>query len=157
MIRAGSIFTGDRLVSMVVGVFQDSSALKPIVASLQSMGVDLERLRAVCCDEVPTELASTGVQYVWIGDVERSAAGGIMTDGGGTSVPGSSSRTPTSIDGDQMLEALSEMAVPDGRTDDYARMIEKGQLVVAYPTLGVDGKALRQLFSSNGAQTVEEF
>jgi len=142
-------------VGMVVGTFQDSTALKPVVDSLNASGVDIDRLRVLTYDEVPTELASTDIQFVWIGDVERASSPGEM--GTGTGIPGqSSNRSPNEVHGDELLECLSELAIPDGRTDDYARAVEKGSLIIGYPTRP-DTPDLRALFLSAGATTVEEF
>ena len=143
---------------MVVGIFPDAAALGKVVDGLRDAGVDLERLRVLACDEIPTELATTGVQYVWIGDVNRPGPGGIMTDGGGTSVPDTGGGpTSTGIFDGEVLEELSELAVPDGRTDEYARAVECGSLVVGYPNIGVDAETLRSLYSASGATSVEEF
>ena len=140
---------------MVVGIFSNNDALRTIVDGLRASGADLERLRALTTDEVPTELASSGVQFVWIGDVERASTPGDL--GTGTAVPGQQpNRSPNEVHGDELLECLSELAIPDGRTDDYARAVEKGLLLVGYPARP-DTPDLRQLFLSAGATTVEEF
>jgi hypothetical protein len=141
-------------VGMVVGTFQNTAALKQIVDSLNASGVDIDRLRVLTYDEIPTELASTDVQFVWIGDVERASSPGTL--GTGTGVPGQSNRSPNEVHGDELLECLSELAIPDGRTDDYARAVEKGLLIVGYPARP-DSPDLRALFTSAGATTVEEF
>ena len=141
---------------MVVGIFSDSSSLRAVVDGLSGSGVDIEHLRVLSCDEIPTELATSGVQYVWIGDVNRGAPGSIMTGGGGTGMPVPEEHNSGMIQGD-LLESLSELAIPDGRTDDYARAVERGALVVGYPTLGIDVATLRQLYSSAGATDIAEF
>jgi len=58
--------------------------------------------------------------------------------------------------GDELLESLSELGIPDGRTDDYARSVEQGRLLIGYPAM-TDSAPMRELFSSNGALAVEEF
>lgn len=142
-------------MSMVVGTFQNAAALKPIVDSLNASGVDIDRLRVLTYDEIPTELASTDVQFVWIGDVERASSPGTLPTG--TGLPGGQgNRSPNEVHGDELLECLSEFAIPDGRTDDYARAVEKGLLIVGYPARP-DSPDLRALFLSAGATTVEEF
>jgi hypothetical protein len=142
-------------VSMVVGIFSDHQGLRVVVDGLTKNGVDLDRLRVVTCDEVPTELATSGVQYVWIGDVQRSAPSDIMTSGGGTSMP--SGNGGNGFFENELDEALSELAIPDGKTDDYARAVEAGQLVVGYPSLGIDAATLRQLYDAAGASSIDEF
>ena len=148
-------YEGVLAVSMVVGIFDDTNALKPIIEGLKSSGADLERLRVMTSDEIPTELVSSGVQFVWIGDVEKGVEPGDLGTGG-TGVPGSHGVAATEVYGDELLEGLSELGVPDGRTDDYARAVEQCKLVVGYPAFS-DPSALRQLFSSAGASSIEEF
>jgi hypothetical protein len=140
---------------MVVGIFSNSSALKSIIDGLRDSGADPERLRALTCDEVPTELATSGVQFVWIGDVERGVEGPTLGTGG-TGLPTSTNRSPNEVHGDELLESLSELGVPDGRTDDYAKAVEDGRMIVGYPSYS-DSTALRQLFTSAGADTIDEF
>ena len=142
-------------MSMVVGIFSDNAALKTIVDGLRASGADLERLRALTTDEVPTELVSSGVQFVWIGDVERGVTGPSLGTGG-TGLPGDTSRSPNEVHGDELLESLSELGIPDGRTDDFARAVEDGRLVVGYPSF-TDSSALKQLFTSAGANSIDEF
>jgi len=140
---------------MVVGIFSNSSALKSIIDGLRDSGADPERLRALTCDEVPTELATSGVQFVWIGDVERGVEGPTLGTGG-TGLPTSTNRSPNEVHGDELLESLSELGVPDGRTDDYARAVEDGRMIVGYPSYS-DSTALKQLFTSAGADSIDEF
>jgi len=139
---------------MVVGIFSNSSALKPIIDGLRETGADPERLRALTCDEVPTELATSGVQFVWIGDVERGVEGPTLGTGG-TGLPTSTNRSPNEVHGDELLESLSELGVPDGRTDDYAKAVEDGRMIVGYPSYS-DSTALKQLFTSAGADSIDE-
>jgi hypothetical protein len=141
---------------MVVGIFPGISALRPVVDGLNQAGVDIDRLRVLSCDEIPTELATSGVQYIWIGDVNRGAPSNIMTGGGGTGMPVADEHNTGMVEGD-LLESLSELAIPDGRTDDFARAVETGSLVVGYPCIGVDSATLRQLYTSSGASSIDEF
>jgi len=140
---------------MVVGIFSNSDALKSIIDGLRASGADLERLRALTTDEVPTELATSGVQFVWIGDVERGVEGPSLGSGG-TGVPSSTNRSPNEVQGDELLESLSEFGIPDGRTDDFAKAVESGRMIVGYPSF-TDSSALKQLFTSAGANSIEEF
>lgn len=140
---------------MVVGIFSNSGALKSIIDGLRESGSDPERLRALTTDEVPTELATSGVQFVWIGDVERGVEGPTLGTGG-TGLPTSTNRSPNEVHGDELLESLSELGVPDGRTDEYAKAVEDGRMIVGYPSYS-DSTALRQLFTSAGADSIDEF
>lgn len=140
---------------MVVGIFSNTSALNAIIDGLRATGADPERLRALTCDEVPTELVTSGVQFVWIGDVERGVEGPSLGTGG-TGLPTSTNRSPNEVHGDELLESLSELGVPDGRTDEYAKAVEDGRLIVGYPSFS-DSTALKQLFTSAGANSIDEF
>ena len=73
--------------------------------------------------DVPTEIANTGAQYTWLGDVNRGTSiGGSITNMGGVSVPGIGigGRTEGVIYGDSVNDYLASLNVPDGRNDDYA-------------------------------------
>jgi hypothetical protein len=141
---------------MIVGIFPDSSGLQSVVDGLNRAGVDLDRLRVLSCDEIPTELATSGVQFIYIGDVSRGAPSSIMTGDHGAGLPEPDEHASGML-GDDIIESLSELAIPDGRTDEYARAVESGSLVVGYPCLGVDSATLRQLYTSSGASDVAEF
>jgi hypothetical protein len=141
---------------MVVGIFPDCSKLEGLIDALVSSSRDPKRLHVLSCEEVPTELASSGIQLVWIGDVMRTSSAGIITDAGGVGVPGLTNAGPSMIDSDELLDWLSDLNVPDGRTDDYARAVEEGRLVAGYPA-DSDAAATRQLFTTAGATIVEEF
>jgi len=142
-------------VSMVVGIFEDSKQLKPIIDAIRASGADIERLRVLTYDDVPTELATTGIQLVWIGDVDKAVEAGDLGTGG-TGLPNTRESSPMEVHGDELLECLSELGVPDGRTDDYARAVEQCKLVVGYPAFS-DPAPMRQLFTSMGASSIEEF
>ena len=143
-------------MAMVVGIFLDGPSVLSVIDGLKSKGADVSRLHVLACDELPTELAETGARMVWIGDVERDVPHGIITNAGGVSVPGLSGGVGGQVDGDELLECLSELSIPDGRTDDYARAVEEGRIVLGYPG-GSDAAGLSQLFSSSGATIVETF
>jgi len=142
-------------VSTVVGIFPDGSKLQSLIDGLKSSGADVGNLRILWSDEVPTELASSGAQFVWIGDVQKGAPAGIITGSGNIGVPGLSGTSIEPMEGDELLESLSDLGIPDGRTDDYARAVEDGRVVVGYPRSTDAG--IRQLFSASGATIVEEF
>lgn len=141
---------------MVIGIFPDCSKLEGLIDALVSGGRDPKRMHVLSCEEVPTELASSGIQLVWLGDVMRTSSAGIITDAGGIGVPGLASSGPSIVESDELLDSLSDLNIPDGRTDDYARAVEEGRLVAGYPA-NSDGPAIRQLFTTAGATIVEEF
>ena len=142
-------------MSIVVSIFDKAGSLKPIVDAMKSDGIDTNRLRVLTYDDVPTELASDDFDIVWIGDVERALNPGDMGTGG-TGLPGATSKSPDQVHGDELLESLSELGIPDGRTDHYANAVEGGKLLIGYPN-PPDPAALRQMLTSLGATTVEEF
>jgi hypothetical protein len=143
-------------VNIVVGIFPECALLESVIGALVSSGKDPKRLRVLCNEEVPTELANSGVQVVWLGDVSRTPGGGIITNSGGVGVPGMNNSAPSVLESDELLDALSDLNIPDGRTDDYARAVEDGRMVVGYPG-DADSAAIKQLLASTGASIVEEF
>jgi hypothetical protein len=145
-------------VSTIVGIFPDGATVQSVVDGLKQSGEDVGRLHVLACDELPTELAESGVHCVWIGDVEREIdAHGFIGDNS-SRVPGLTGASASSIGvgGDELMECLADLNVPDGRTDDYARAVEEGRLVVGFAAPS-DPEKMRQLFSSSGAAIVESF
>jgi len=142
---------------MIVGIFPDGASVAKLAGALASNGADTGSLHVLGCDDVPTELATLDVHYVWIGDVQQDVPTAIMTGDHGMAVPGLDNfHVGGSIGGDELMESLADLCVPDGRSDDYARAIEEGRLVVGFPA-GTDPDTVRAAFSQAGAAIVEHF
>jgi hypothetical protein len=108
---------------------------------------------------VPTEIANTGAQYTWLGDVNRGSGTGMITNMGGVGVPGmnTSSRTEGVVYGDSVNDFLASLNVPDGRNDDYAIAVEAGRVVAGIGVPDSASDSIRGIFSSSGATTVDIF
>ncbi|MBV8081520.1 MAG: hypothetical protein JOY86_00895 [Candidatus Eremiobacteraeota bacterium] len=76
-----------------------------------------------------------------------------------TRVPGSSSGQPGDLEAGQSspaAEALSELGVPDGSTDDFLAAVDAGRSVAGFHA-GDQAGAVKALFSSAGASRVASY
>jgi hypothetical protein len=146
-------------VATVVGIFPDMASVATLLNALSAAGQDVSRAQVLGNADVPTEIANTGAQYTWIGDVNRSSGSGIITNMGGVSVPGlnTSDRTEGVVYGDSVNDFLASLQVPDGRNDDYAIAVEAGRVVAGLGVPDSSSDSIRGIFSSSGATTVDVF
>jgi hypothetical protein len=147
-------------VATVVGIFPNSASVSALLSALSAAGNDVSRVQILSNADVPTEIASTGAQYTWIGDVDRGIDVGSITNMGGVGVPGLSAtnRTEGVVYGDSVNDYLSSLNVPDGRNDDYAIAVENGRLIAGLPLDdAATSEAVRGIFKSAGATLVEVF
>jgi hypothetical protein len=149
----------------VVGIFPNTASLSKLSDSLKGAGLDLSRLIVISEEEPSEALIDDGVRFRASGEPDTQtldSAFGNITSSGGTEVPGlTNERTPFRVGVDSSgsansnEEALSDINVPDGRTDDYELAIEAGRCVAGYPTADTD--SVRGLFVSAGGNPVEIF
>ena len=135
----------------VVGVFSDNDTVSRLAHDLKSSGFDLGGLIVISSDEPSGHLASSGARFV--SDLEPTRIFGDVD----THVPGLRAKEPYEYGNETSpaLEALSDLAVPDGRTDDYINAVKAGRSVVGY---AVDDPAdLRARFASAGGNPVSVF
>jgi hypothetical protein len=146
-------------MSIVVGIFPDHGAVSKLVDALKTAGLNPADLTVISGDEAPEPLISSGVQFVLSGEAEESTlAGGVgIITSEGPDVPGMDEVNADvgALEEPPELEALSDLGVPDGRTDDYTEALEHGRSVAGLST-GDPDKA-KGLFSSAGASTVEVY
>ena len=147
-------------MSVVVGIFPDHSAVGKLVDSLKAAGFDPSDLTVMSGDDAPETLISSGVSFVLSGEAEESTLGGgaaLITSHGGQQVPGlDEERTDVGAYAESpALETLSDLGVPDGRTDDYMEAIDRGRCVAGLTTSAPD-KA-KPIFSAVGANAVDVF
>jgi len=150
----------DIFVATVVGIFPDTASVASLLSALGAAGHDVSRAQILGNMDVPTEIANTGAQYTWLGDVNRgSGGGGFGNLAGGVGVPGIGlgDRTEGVIYGDSVNDYLASLNVPDGRNDDYAIAIESGRTVAGLLVPDTDTDAVRNLFTSSGATVVDVF
>jgi hypothetical protein len=144
---------------VVVGIFQNNDAVQKVVGSLKTAGLDPSDLTVISEDEASGQLISSGVQFVLSGEAEEATiAGGTgLITGSGPEVPGLG-RVKTDVGETEAapeLEALSDLNVPDSRTDDYVEALEHGRAVAGMTT--GDADKVKALFTAAGASTVEVF
>lgn len=147
-------------MATVVGIFPDISSVASLLSALGAAGHDVSRAQVLGNMDVPTEIANTGAQYTWLGDVNRGSGGGGGSNlAGGVGVPGIGlgNRTEGVIYGDSVNDYLASLNVPDGRNDDYAIAIECGRTVAGLLVPDTDSDAVRNMFSSSGATVVDVF
>jgi hypothetical protein len=147
-------------VATVVVIFPNISSGATLLNALSAAGHDVSLAQVLGNSDVPTEIANTGAQYTWIGDVNRGSGGsGMITNSGGVGVPGIGlgSRTEGVIYGDSVNDYLAALNVPDGRTDDYAVAVESGRVVAGLQVADGSVDSARGVFSSSGATVVDVF
>jgi hypothetical protein len=131
-----------------------------MLSALSAAGQDASRAQVLGNADVPTEIANTGAQYTWLGDVNRSSGSAMISNMGGVSVPGmnvNSDRTEGVVYGDSVNDFLASLNVPDGRNDDYAIAVESGRVVAGISVPDAASDSIRGIFSSSGATTVDVF
>jgi hypothetical protein len=146
-------------VATVVGIFPTMASVATLLSALGAAGQDVSRAQVLGNADVPTEIANTGAQYTWLGDVNRGSGGGTITNMGGVGVPGlnATSRTEGVVYGDSVNDFLASLNVPDGRNDDYAIAVEAGRVVAGIGVSDSASDSVRGIFSSSGATTVDIF
>jgi len=148
------------MASVVVGIFPDHDAVVRLTDSLKSNGLELGHLEIISPETPATELVETGVRFKYVGDEDTvlNRGGGILTSGGGTSVPGLTSynATPRISSDDTIERLLGDLEIPESRFDSYGLAIERGKTVVGYPAIGNEQK-VKDLFAAAGANPVEVF
>jgi len=151
----------DIFVATIVGIFPDTASVAALLNALDAAGHDVSRAQVLGNMDVPTEIANTGAQYTWLGDVNRGSGGGagLSNLAGGVGVPGIGigNRTEGVIYGDSVNDYLASLNVPDGRNDDYAIAIESGRTVAGMLVPDTDTDSVRSMFSSAGATVVDVF
>jgi hypothetical protein len=145
---------------VVVGIFPNNDAVAKLTDALKGAGFDPADLTVISSEEAAGPLITSGAQFILSGEAEESTIGGgegIITGHGGQDIPGLT-QLQTDVGATEEgpeEEALSDLNVPDGRTDDYLQAIESGRAVAGINTPDTD-KA-KALFSGAGATTVEVF
>jgi hypothetical protein len=146
-------------VAIVVGTFDDHDAITALSAALKNSGVDVSKLRVVGNEEVPTELAAPEVEYVWLGDVGGTRATGLenVEQETGTGVPGLTSGGSRPVSSPELGDYLSDLGIPDAKTDTYGKAVDAGKWLAGYPVYGDGIEPVKSAFTSAGAKSVEVF
>jgi hypothetical protein len=149
-------------MSTVVGIFPNHDAVSNLAFALKSGGFDSRDLTVISRDGAIGYLRSTDATFIRKTAQLREEAATPATRMHGVGqtawdVPGNELEDPPEdYSSAPELEALSELSVPDGRTDAYTRAIDAGRWVVGY-TAGERAAAIQSLFLANGGTPVDVF
>lgn len=146
-------------MAIVVGTFDNHSAITAVADALKNSGNDVSKLRVVGNEEVPTGLAAREVEYVWLGDVGSPGPIGLedVDMETGTGVPGLTDARTRGLGSPEIGDYLSDLGIPDAKTDTYAKAVEGGKWLAGYPVSGDAIEGIKSAFSSAGARSVEVF
>jgi len=146
--------------TFVVGTFDNHRAIQALAGNLKSAGCDVSQLRIAGNEEIPTDLATSGAQYVYLGDVQPS--GGVIGSAGtgletGTGVPGLTDSGAQALGYGELGDYLSDLGIPDGKTDAYSKAVDGGEWLAGYLTPPDKLDSVKSAFASAGARSVEVF
>jgi hypothetical protein len=139
-------------MSAVVGIFTNTDTVGALAHAMKLAGFDVADLTVISNQEPTGYLVSVGANYVAHTDPTR-ISGDVEI-----SVPGSGSPRISDLEAPESspaLESLSDLAVPDGRTDDYMSAVEAGRCVAGIETDKVD--QVKALFVAAGGNPVGVF
>ena len=126
---------------LVVGIFPtcDPSALQQALSGQNA--IDVNRMRVLTNDERTKDHADSGLHFVHVieeeSEYDRDARlthdTGIISDFGGTDVPGVNWDTPLSaFYSGQTENLMTSMGIPDDEADNYSDAMDAGRCVVVY-------------------------
>ena len=141
------------MVKAVVGIFQSSDAVSTLAHTLKARGLDLAPLTIISRDEPTGYLATIGARFVRA--LEPVRMGGEVD----VEVPGE--RAPQLgyyevAESSPAAGALSDLSVPDGRSDDFLTAVDAGRCVAGYPA-GDRVDEVKALFAQTGANPIAIF
>jgi rhodanese-related sulfurtransferase len=155
---------------LVVGIFpsSDPSALE---AALGGQQIDLSKVKVVRRSSGKTDDIAEESQLDFV-DVEKAMESndlsdemtkgtGVMSDGGGTSVPGLGGSNATlesfSSRNSGHNTYLAGIGIPLDEADNFNEAIEDGRSVVAYPGAGENSAAVATAFKAAGLRNVRTY
>lgn len=145
---------------VVVGIFPNHDAIAKLTEALKSGGLDVNELTVISEESPAGDLVTSGVQFVLSGDPDEemlTSGSGIITNSGGTGVPGlTDSEVQPHVSHHSTLDLLDDLDIPDGRTDDYVEALERGRCIAGYVT-SADVDKVKGVFSTAGGSPVEVF
>ncbi|MBV8196617.1 MAG: hypothetical protein JO263_00660 [Candidatus Eremiobacteraeota bacterium] len=152
---------------LVVGIFpqSDPEALEKALSGAQ---VDLSKVKVVSSAAEDTE--DSPLEFVdVIAEVEHDSFAddmthghGIMSDSGGTSVPGIGGGHQTTLDsfhsrGSAARHYLSAYPIPSDEVDNFDDAVANGRSVVLYPEAGADADKVASAFRAAGLRNVRSY
>jgi rhodanese-related sulfurtransferase len=151
---------------LVVGIYPESDP-KALESALSAAQVDLSKVKVV--GGAPDDTESSELEFVDVMDeVEASYADeltkgmGILSDSGGTSVPGISGGRQASLDSftrheDPSKRYLAAFAIPPDEVDNFYDAIAEGRSVVLYLDAGDDEQKIAEAFKAAGLRNVRAY
>jgi hypothetical protein len=154
---------------LIVGIFPSTDAAALGKALSGAPGLDRERLRIFMADSGAAPPQDASLQYTLLKpDVEEELSPelthgtGLLTDFGGTDVPGvTDSRRQSLTDFAEEQEFpnyLGFLAIPDDEVDNYNEALAEGRSVVAYSVESdSEGAEAQRALRAAGLRNVERF
>lgn len=154
---------------LIVGIFAstDAAALEKALSSVP--GLDRNRLRVFMADSGAAPPQDASLQYTLLRpDVEEELSPelthgtGLLTDFGGTDVPGitdSREKSLTDFEEEQQFpNYLGFLAIPDDEVDNFNEAIAEGRTVVAYSVESeAEAAEAQRALRAAGLRNVEMF
>jgi len=154
---------------LVVGIFPQSDP-KALESALSAAQVDLAKVKVVSIRAGDEEIEETELEFVDVihelDDESRSDemthGTGIMSDSGGTGVPGISGGRQVTLDSfrhrdDPTRLYLAGYAIPDDEVDNFGDAVAEGRAVVIYPEAGADAQQIAAAFRAAGLKNVRAY
>ncbi len=152
---------------LIVGIFPstDAAALEKALSGVP--GLDRDRLRIFIPDSGAAAPQDSSLQFTLVKpdpaeelSPELSHGTGVMTDFGGTDVPGLTDSREQSlsdfVDIQEFPNYLGSLPIPDDEVDNYNEALAEGRSVVAY-SVESDAETARQALRAAGLRNVEAF
>ncbi|MHB8178477.1 MAG: hypothetical protein ACYDA5_04775 [Vulcanimicrobiaceae bacterium] len=151
---------------LVVGIFSESDP-KALEAALAPHGIDLHAIKVLTKAAPAQQYDDSMINFIHVSQKmevndfsdDMTHGMGIMSDSGGTGVPG--------IGGGPSVSALSHRAtttnylvgsgIPMDQVDNYNDAIEAGRIVITRPVAETDAAAVEAKFKAAGLRNVRIF
>lgn len=155
------------MAGLVVGIYPNSDP-KALEGALEAQHVDLSKVKVVSSN-APDESDDSALQFVDViaelehdSDADEMTHGrGIMSDSGGTGVPGISGRQ-TSLGSFRSSTSarrryLAAYPIPSDEVDNFDEAVAAGRAVVLYPEAGTDAPAIAAALRAAGLLNVRSY
>lgn len=155
---------------LVVGIFPESDAAA-LESALSAQKIDLSKVKVVSTSPPDEDSQSTQLEFVdVIADMgsnsfadDMTHGTGIMSDSGGTGVPGiTSGERQATLDSFEHHEAASRrylagFAIPPDEVENFGDAVAEGRAVVLYLDAGSDAQAIAAAFKAAGLRNVRAY
>ena len=153
---------------LIVGIYPESDPKKIEAALTGQTGIDMGRLRVVTRDAQSADHDESTISFVHVREAQNSNdfsddmthGQGMMTDSGGTGVPGGNSRGPSLGSLSNRGSAVNYLAgvkIPGDQIDNFNDAIGAGRVVVLYDASDEAAADAVSTFCSAGFRNVKAF